>query len=106
MEKKGLSVVLMVAIFATSFLELHARVDLLTAFTAGVDGGKDEPCCNECICPLIFPRKCYCTYVQKGSCPAPCGSPCICDKSAWPTCGCTVVKNSCANTCKTTGIEK
>ncbi|XP_058069327.1 Bowman-Birk type proteinase inhibitor 2-like isoform X1 [Magnolia sinica] len=104
MEKKGLSVMLIVALLATSFLQLHARVDLFTPLTAGVHGGEDEPCCNRCLALLIWPPRYVCTYV-KNYCPTECKNDCLCTKSIPPICICTVIKDQC-EICASPGIEK
>ncbi|XP_058069382.1 Bowman-Birk type proteinase inhibitor-like [Magnolia sinica] len=105
MEKKGLSVMLMVALLATSFLQLHARVDLFTASTAGVLGGEDEPCCDFCAClPIWPPQPCRCTYMRN-YCPSECKNDCVCTKSIPPICTCTVIKDKC-EICVTPGSEK
>ncbi|XP_058069395.1 Bowman-Birk type proteinase inhibitor-like [Magnolia sinica] len=101
MEKQALSVVLIVALLATSFLQLHARVEF---FSSGVNGGEDEPCCDRCICALTWPPQCQCFDV-KSYCHSSCKN-CVCTRSIPPQCRCLDIKqDKCDKLCTTTGVE-
>ncbi|XP_058069424.1 Bowman-Birk type proteinase inhibitor-like [Magnolia sinica] len=97
MEKKALSVVLIVALFATTFLDLHASLD----FTAGVDSGEGGPCCDQCLCALSFPPQCQCFDV-KSYCHPSCKG-CRCTRPIPPQCRCVDIKDHCDKTCTATG---
>ncbi|XP_058069335.1 Bowman-Birk type proteinase inhibitor C-II-like isoform X2 [Magnolia sinica] len=101
MEKKGLSVMLIVALLATSFLQLHARVDLFTPLTAGVDSDEGGPCCDRCLCNLSNPPQCQCFDV-KSYCYPSCKS-CLCNWSIPPQCQCFDIKDHCDKPCTATG---